>query len=128
MRILVLDDNDDQREIIGRILERYGYSVHMAARADDAILLGRDGFLPDLLIADIGLSGALDGYDVALYWRSKMPRLPVVYLSARAEVDLARRMPGSIYLKKPARSDVLIDAIERLTGDSELSRRAPRGQ
>jgi DNA-binding response OmpR family regulator len=124
MQILVLEDQDDQRELLCAILGKLGHTVHCVAQADEAILLGREGFAPDLLVSDITLKGTLDGYDVALYWRSKFPRLPVLYLSAREEVDLARRMAGSVYLSKPIPAQALIAAVENLLSTA----RGPAGR
>jgi CheY-like chemotaxis protein len=121
LNILVLEDDDAQRALICELLIDHEHHVHGVAHADDAILLGKDGFIPDLLISDIRLQGALDGYDVALYWRSKVPKLPVLYLTANRDADIERQMPGSGYLRKPFQSACLIEEIERLAGTVHTS-------
>jgi PAS domain S-box-containing protein len=62
-RILVVEDNDDAREMLCRMLRLLGHEVHDAADgasgADAAIRLA-----PELVLVDIGLPG-IDGYEVA---------------------------------------------------------------
>jgi CheY-like chemotaxis protein len=62
-RVLIVEDNDDAREMLRHLLERTGHEVHEAPDG----LTGLDRALalrPDAAVIDIGLPG-LDGYQVA---------------------------------------------------------------
>jgi PAS domain S-box-containing protein len=62
-RVLVVDDNRDTADTLGRLLRRLGHAVAVAYDGPDA--LGTvAAFGPDLVLLDIGLPG-LDGYEVA---------------------------------------------------------------
>jgi two-component system, sensor histidine kinase len=62
-RVLIIEDNDDAREMLKSLLEAYGYAVEAAATGDEGLklLLAR---CPDVAIVDIGLPG-LDGFELA---------------------------------------------------------------
>ncbi|HWN03252.1 MAG TPA: response regulator, partial [Candidatus Dormibacteraeota bacterium] len=62
-RVLIVEDNDDAREMLRHLLEQAGHEVHEAVDG----LAGLDRTLalrPDAAVIDIGLPG-LDGYEVA---------------------------------------------------------------
>jgi CheY-like chemotaxis protein len=63
LRILVVEDNDDAREMLRRYLEIYGHQVHEAADGPTAVEAGREA-RPHLALVDIGLPG-FDGLEVA---------------------------------------------------------------
>ncbi|HEV8410944.1 MAG TPA: ATP-binding protein [Gemmatimonadaceae bacterium] len=56
VRVLVVDDNADSRELVARLLSEHGADVRVAASADDAFVL-LDRFRPKVLISDIGMPG-----------------------------------------------------------------------
>jgi signal transduction histidine kinase/CheY-like chemotaxis protein len=56
VRVLVVDDNADSRELVARLLSEHGADVRVAASADDAFVL-LDRFHPKVLISDIGMPG-----------------------------------------------------------------------
>lgn len=62
-RILVLDDDDDLREVLLRSLEEWGYESRGAATGPYAIVTAV-GWHPDAVLIDIGLPG-MDGYETA---------------------------------------------------------------
>ena len=63
LRILVADDNDDGREMLGYLLEAEGHTVALAVDGPTAIATARE-FRPDVAILDIGMPG-MHGYAVA---------------------------------------------------------------
>jgi len=62
-RILLIEDNEDAREMLRAQLTLAGHEVHEAADGLSGIVLSRH-VAPDVVLVDIGLSG-LDGYEVA---------------------------------------------------------------
>lgn len=61
--VLVVDDNDDARELLADALEMLGHSVHRAANGDEALALAAAHDL-DVALVDIGLP-VIDGFEVA---------------------------------------------------------------
>jgi two-component system response regulator MprA len=103
MTILVVDDETAVRESLRRALELEGYDVELAADGEEAIArLEHDG-QPDAVILDILMPG-MDGLEVCRRLRAARNPVPVLMLTARAEVD--SRVAGldagaDDYLSKP---------------------------
>ncbi len=117
-RILVVEDDDDTREFIVRILRDAGAAVTHAASGDEALAQVHAG-VPDLLISDIGMARQ-DGYQLIQTVRASgysQKDLPAIALTAfsRAE-DRADAMSAGfqVHLTKPVEADRLIGAIARL--------------
>jgi signal transduction histidine kinase/CheY-like chemotaxis protein len=111
-KVLIVEDNEDSRELLAAILTQRGYAV---ATAEDG-QSGIDGALaerPQVLLVDIGLPG-IDGYGLAREVRSKLGS--DVYLVALTGYgqpqDRSRALDAGfdVHLTKP----VDIDALERL--------------
>ena len=60
--VLVLDDELDAREVVQRLLEDAGAKVKTAASAHEAVATLEGGFMPDIIVSDIGMPDQ-DGYD-----------------------------------------------------------------
>ena len=103
MRILVVDDERAVRESLRRALELEGYEVELAESGEDALDL-LDGVTPaDAVILDVLMPG-IDGLEVCRTLRAGDNAVPVLMLTARAEVD--SRVAGldagaDDYLPKP---------------------------
>lgn len=103
MKILVVDDERAVRESLERALDLEGYEVELAA--DGEVALERlDGPTPaDAVILDVLMPG-IDGLEVCRRLRARRNAVPVLMLTARAEVD--SRVAGldagaDDYLAKP---------------------------
>ena len=81
-RLLVVDDDEANRDMLGRRLQRDGYTVELAANGVDALRLLRSSAF-DLVLLDLIMSG-LDGYQVLLKMKSDpaLREIPVIMLSA----------------------------------------------
>jgi PAS domain S-box-containing protein len=69
-RILVIEDNADNREMTRMLLETLGHEVHEAADGASGVSLAVR-LVPEVVLVDIGLPG-LDGYEVARQIRAKL--------------------------------------------------------
>jgi two-component system response regulator MprA len=103
MDILVVDDERAVRDSLKRALELEGYEVELAADGEEALRRLGDEPLPDAVILDVLMPGA-DGLEVCRRLRRDGKELPVLMLTARAEVD--SRVAGldagaDDYLPKP---------------------------
>jgi two-component system, OmpR family, response regulator MprA len=103
MSVLVVDDEPAVRESLRRALELEGYRVELATDGDEAIARLERAEQPDAVILDI-LMPRLDGLEVCRRLRSSGNSVPVLMLTAQAEID--SRVAGldagaDDYLPKP---------------------------
>jgi len=70
-RVLIIEDNDDARQMLRHLLDHAGHEVHEAAEGIDG-LARAVALRPDAVIVDIGLPG-LDGYSIARRLRETGP-------------------------------------------------------
>jgi CheY-like chemotaxis protein len=121
VRILVVDDQRDARDIIATILQQYGAEVRVAESTKAALeALDRDPF--DVLVSDIGMP-LEDGYVLikkvrALLDRPEIARLPAVALSAYARREDEKQALDSgydVHVVKPIEPGRLVSAVLGLT-------------
>jgi sigma-B regulation protein RsbU (phosphoserine phosphatase) len=103
-RLLVVDDDESNRDMLGRRLQRDGYTVQLAANGVDALRQLRSSAF-DLVLLDLIMSG-LDGYQVLLKMKSEpgLREIPVIMLSALdQEGGIARciEVGAEDYVSKP---------------------------
>ena len=88
LRALLIDDNDDVREMVQRMLESLGISVEVAADGSSG-LRAFERRMPDLLISDVLMPGELNGLELADKVRESAPSLPILLISGYAnEVEI----------------------------------------
>ena len=123
MKVLVVDDERAVRESLRRALELEGYEVELAGDGEEALERLSAPAAADAVILDVLMPG-IDGLEVCLRLRSDANAVPVLMLTARAEVD--SRVAGldagaDDYLPKPF---ALAELLARLRA---LLRRAGNG-
>ena len=117
MRILVVDDERAVRESLRRALELEGYDVELAADGQEALdLLESESTEPDALVLDV-LMPQVDGLEVCRRLRLAGSQLPVLMLTARAEVET--RVEGldagaDDYVTKPFALEELLARLRAL--------------
>ena len=116
-KILLAEDNELNRDMLLRRLERRGYQVVVATDGADAIEKAR-AHGPDLLLLDISLP-VLDGFEVASRIRAdpQLRALPILGLSAHAmQGDRERALAAGCddYDTKPVELQRLLDKIQLL--------------
>ena len=121
-RVLVVEDDEEIAEVLGRSLRKEGYEVRLSADGEEA-LDAAAVFSPDLVLLDLGLPG-LDGVEVCRRLRAEGD-VPILMLTARGETE--DRVDGldsgaDDYLVKPFERQELLARIRAL-----LRRRPPRG-
>jgi len=120
LRVLVVDDEEDARGLVGAILEECGCHVTLASSVEEAMQRLREA-RPDVLLSDIGMPEA-DGYDLIAQVRA-LPReqggdMPAAALTAYARPEDRRRMLNagySIHLAKPIEPAELVAVVTTLT-------------
>ena len=114
-RILYVEDEPALGKIVKESLISRNYDVHHAEDGLKALDLFREK-IPDICVIDIMLP-KLDGYTLAQEIRSKSPHLPIIFLTAKSQVeDVVKgfQSGGNDYLKKPFSLEELIARIENL--------------
>jgi two-component system, OmpR family, response regulator len=113
--VLVVEDDDELRGVLGRGLREEGFAVDTVP--DGASLLDRvDRTAPDVLVIDIGLPDA-DGRDLCQALRARGVHTPVLFLTARdALVDRIAGFDagGDDYLAKPFAFVELVARLQAL--------------
>ena len=123
--ILIVDDEEDIRELIAGILHDEGYETRVAADSDSAIASVRSR-RPQLVVLDIWLQGSrLDGIQVLDVMKREHPDLPVVMISGHGTVEtaVASIKKGAYdFIEKPFKADRLIHVAGRALEAARLKR------
>lgn len=123
--ILIVDDEEDIRDLVAGLLEDEGYHAREAANADDALDALRTR-KPSLVILDVRLQGSrLDGIELLEEMKKVDPELPVIVISGHGTIETAVaaiRKGAYDFIEKPFKSDKLILTIERAMEASQLRR------
>jgi signal transduction histidine kinase len=116
-KVLIVDDNEDVREVAALIVSSLGYQVVSAPDGAQALVLIESTRDIDLMVSDVVMSGGIDGVELARRARSLRPGLPILLMSgypAKAGGAEASEFP---VLRKPYRRDALARQIRAALGD-----------
>jgi two-component system cell cycle response regulator DivK len=119
--VLIIEDNPINRDVLGRRLERRGYSVRFAEDGPTGIAAA-SALKPDLILMDIGLGDLMDGWEATRRIKAdpETAAIPIIALTASAfESDRRKSMAAGCcdFDTKP------VDMV-RLLSKIENSRRA----
>jgi len=121
--ILLVDDNDDLREVTMELLEAMGHRVLDAPRAEAAVrVFEHRGAEIELLVSEIVSSG-MDGIELADRLRASKPSLGVLLVSTHDNHrDLRQRVERGdlVFLRKPFSVEELSEKIERAVAGARL--------
>lgn len=122
-KILLVEDEENLRELLKYQLENAGYHVITANDGIEALNLARKHKI-DLIILDLMLP-KLDGYTVCrlLKFSEQYKKIPLIMATARTNPeDKARglEMGADFYLTKPINSKELLEKIEELLKPKEI--------
>jgi two-component system, OmpR family, response regulator len=127
--LLVVEDDESIRELLASALRFAGYQA-------EAVATGTDGFNRaitkryDLLLLDVGLPG-IDGFEICRLLRARGDLTPIIFLTARRELDDMRAGfdgGGDDYLTKPFSLEELtlrVEAVLRRTAHQRPQANAP---
>lgn len=125
MSILIVDDEQDIRELIGDILRDEGYTTRLAANSDDCMAeINADP--PSLMILDIWLKDSrMDGIDILKTVKRDNPDIPVVIISGHGNIEIAVaaiKQGAYDFIEKPFNIDQLMVVVARAMETSRLRR------
>lgn len=120
-RLLVIDDDDDIREVVRLLFEDRGFEVDALADGIDAVRLAKDY---DVILLDLNMP-VFDGERLADYWSLTDPeRLErVIVLSGYSRFARRRHIPAFATVQKPFDTKELVEVVEECAGMDLPSRR-----
>lgn len=116
--VLIADDNETNRRVVGQILERAGHHAEAVESGDEVLeILEQRKF--DLVILDMNMPdmNGIDVFRTYQYTRPAGARLPFIMLSADVSNELQQECLDAgfdAFLPKPIQSDVLLKTIAEL--------------
>ncbi|HXC54033.1 MAG TPA: sigma-54 dependent transcriptional regulator [Rhizomicrobium sp.] len=123
--ILIVDDEEDIRDLIAGILRDEGFETRVAGDSDGALNAVRVR-RPQLVVLDIWLQGSkLDGIQVLDTLKREQPDLPVIMISGHGTIEtaVASIKKGAYdFIEKPFKADRLIHVVGRALEASRLRR------
>jgi two-component system nitrogen regulation response regulator NtrX len=123
--ILIVDDEDDIRELVSGILSDEGHGTRLARNSDEA-LTAIEARRPHLILLDIWLQGSrLDGLPVLEILKKQNANVPVVMISGHGNIETAVtaiKLGAYDFIEKPFKADRLILVAERALETSRLRR------
>ncbi|HUF19484.1 MAG TPA: response regulator transcription factor [Burkholderiales bacterium] len=124
--ILLVEDDETFRDVLGRALQRRGYRVRTAASAEEAIgAAGADA--PDYAVVDLKLPGN-SGLSVVAALKKLNPATRILVLTGYASVATAVeaiKLGAVHYLAKPADADQILEALHRDEGNAAAAVNEP---
>ena len=118
VRVLVVEDERDTREMIAYILGEFGASVAQASSASEAL---REFVAapPNIVISDIGMPD-MDGYQLLAKIQAQTPQPPpaiaLTAYASREDKDRALRSGFKAHMSKPIEPSELVSTIAELLG------------
>ncbi len=121
-KILIVDDNPHNLQVLISILERLSYEIRPALSGEIA-LAAIDTFTPDLILLDINMTG-IDGYETCRRLKAvhRTQDIPVIFISAKDGTDdklMAFQAGGVDYVTKPFQIE---EVLARVKTHIELNR------
>jgi twitching motility two-component system response regulator PilG len=118
--VLVVDDEEDIRKTVAKLIEKRAHRVISVADGRAALDALEAGAKIDLVILDI-LMPAMDGYQtLAEMHARKLEGIPVIMLTAKStDHDMMKgyRVGADYYITKPFKSETLLNIFDYLIGD-----------
>ena len=119
-RLLVVDDNEDMRQTMKRLLERLGYEVEIASNGARALEM-QARVAADVLITDIFMPET-DGLETINQFKASFPRVKIIAMSGGGasirETDYlstATVVGADAVLRKPFSKESLLEALQGLS-------------
>ena len=123
--ILIVDDEEDIRDLISGILGDEGYTTRVAGDSESAMNAIR-ARRPQLVVLDIWLQGSrLDGIEILETIKREHSDLPVVMISGHGTIEtaVASIKKGAYdFIEKPFKADRLLHVVERALESARLKR------
>ncbi|RPE71398.1 two-component system nitrogen regulation response regulator NtrX [Pacificibacter maritimus] len=121
--ILIVDDEQDIRELIGDILKDEGYETRLAANSDGC-MAEIAASVPSLMVLDIWLKDShMDGIDILKHVKREHPEVPIIIISGHGNIEIAVaaiKQGAYDFIEKPFNIDQLMVVVGRAMETSRL--------
>ncbi|CCH48801.1 hybrid sensor histidine kinase/response regulator [Pseudodesulfovibrio piezophilus] len=125
--VLLVDDEEDIRELLGMLLNDLGYTVQTAKNGQAALELFRTVQTterPDIILTDIKMPG-MDGIELLRTIKAEAPEIEVIMISGHGDMQLAiesLKFQAADFITKPIDDDILAIALNKVTEKLSLRR------
>ena len=123
--ILIVDDEEDIRDLVAGVLSDDGYETRTAATAESA-LEAFDERLPSLVLLDVWLRGSsMDGLELLKLFKTRDANVPVIVFSGHGNIEIAVaaiKQGAYDFIEKPFNIDQLMVVVSRAMETSRLRR------
>ena len=115
--VLVVDDSEDMRTMLGRLVERAGYHALYAGDGQSSLDQAQQHH-PDLVLMDLSLPD-MDGWEAVRRLRAMeaFRTIPIIAVTAHvspADQERALAVGCSVHIGKPFKTATLLESIQRL--------------
>ncbi|HVI75339.1 MAG TPA: response regulator [Anaeromyxobacteraceae bacterium] len=114
-RVLLIEDDDDNRELMGEVLQDAGYEVVLVASGAEGLRTLAEQSI-DVIVTDLGMPG-MGGLEVAQAAKEIAPSVPVVVITGFADREDIKRARGreiDAVLVKPVDPDALTSVVDQM--------------
>jgi len=116
LHVLIVDDDEDIRELLVSVLSDDGYETRSAGNGRVALDVLERGWRADVVVLDL-MMPVMDGWTFADRIHERNMRIPIVVLSAANDLRAhASRIGAADIVSKPFDLDALLPAIARVAG------------
>jgi CheY-like chemotaxis protein len=128
MRVLLVEDYEDNRDMLTGRLQRRGFDVVVATNGEEAVAVAQRD-LPDVILMDMGLP-VMDGWTAASHIKedARTRHIPIIALTAYAmdDVDRDKALNAGCddYCGKPVDFTVLVEKIQGLAPSAPVDHQA----
>jgi CheY-like chemotaxis protein len=118
MKLLIVDDNEQNRYMLQVLLEGYGYQVASAGNGAEALETARRD-PPDMIITDILMPG-MDGFALCREWKKdeRLRAIPFVFYTATytdpKDEEFALSLGAERFIVKPQEPDVFMEMVQEV--------------
>ncbi|MFQ5341560.1 MAG: response regulator [Anaerolineae bacterium] len=131
LKLLVVDDNEQNRYMLQVLLGGHGYQVEAAANGQEALEKARSA-APDMIITDV-LMPVMDGFTLCRKWKSddQLKYIPFVFYTATytdsRDEEFALSLGAERFIVKPVQSDIFVEMLQDVIAEHKAGRlAAPR--
>ena len=117
IKVLVVDDEPNIRDVVGKTLRHSGYSVAAVGTGNEALKIAEEA-KPDLIVLDVMLPD-MSGFSVTQALRAKGVDVPILFLTAKdspSDEVAGLTIGGDDYVTKPFSLEVLVARVKKLVG------------